>query len=190
MGAFLQNKYVTLTLLVFTVAILTAKDIFIVHEETLVLLCFILFLIFIYTLLKDMLVSAFNDRASLIEKEFNDAYLLKEKTLELLTEHHKKQVSLLEDMNNILLFTKSELHTIVNTRQAALKTRLQTELKNKLNFALKKEDAFFQYIQQTTNHIVMTSVLANLSGAEGTNFKDACFEEGIRVIEQEKETSE
>lgn len=183
MSSFLQNKHVTLTLLVFIVAILTAKNFIIIHEETLVLLCFVLFLIFIYTMLKDMLTSTFNERAQLIENEFNAAYELKEQTLLLLAAHHAKQISLLEEITSILTFTKTELDRVIQTRQVALKSRLINEFRNKLNLAQKKEEAFFQFVQQSANGIIMENVLNSLSGSEGAKYKDLCFEEGIRVVE-------
>nr|YP_007890601.1 ATP synthase F0 subunit b [Histiona aroides]AGH24095.1 ATP synthase F0 subunit b [Histiona aroides] len=186
MLSFLQNKHVVLTLLVFGVAVATASNIFILHVETLVLLCFILFLIFAYVLLKDLITSSFNDRALLIEKEFNDSYSLKEQTLVLLAEHHAKQVSLLSEINGVLSFTKAELGKVIQTRQAALRARLVTELRNKLSLALKKEEAFFQYIQESTNNIVMNSILESLEGPDGVNLKNQCFDEGIKLIEQVK----
>ena len=184
MLSFLQNKHVVLTLLIFIVAIFTYKDVFIIHEETLVLLCFTLFLIFAYVSLKDMITSSFNDRAAVIEKEFNDSYRLKEQTLFLLAEHHSKQVSLLNEISSILSFTKNELNKVIHSRQAALRARLVNELRSKLNLALKKEEAFFQYIQQSTNSIVMNNILDNINGSNGAVLRDQCFEEGIRVIEQ------
>lgn len=186
MLSFLQNKHVVLTLLVFAVAVATSSNIFILHVETLVLLCFILFLIFAYTLLKDLITSSFDERASFIEKEFNDSYAIKEQTLVLLAEHHAKQVSLLNEISAILIFTKTELNKVIHTRQSALKARLTNELRNKLSLALKKEEAFFQHIQESTNSIVMNSILDNLEGSEGPSLKNQCFEEGIRLIEQTK----
>jgi len=184
MLSFLQNKHVTLTLLVFFVAALTTSQIIIVHDETLVLLCFVLFLTFLYVALKDMVTASFNDRALQIEKEFNDSYNLKEQTLQLLANHHEKQVSLLNEIDSLMLFTKSEVNNIIQTRQAALRARLITEFRNKLNTALKKEDAFFQFIQQSTNTIVMNSILENISGPTGETLKQACFEEGISILEE------
>jgi F0F1-type ATP synthase membrane subunit b/b' len=185
MLSFFQNKHVVLTLLVFTVAIATSSNIFILHVETLVLPCFVLFL-FAYVLLKDLITSSFDERASLIEKEFNDSYSLKEQTLVLLAEHHAKQVSLLNEINSILQFTKTELNKVIQTRQAALKARLVNELRNKLSLALKKEEAFFQHIQESTNSIVMNSILESLEGPEGAQIKIQCFDEGVRLIEQAK----
>nr|NP_044805.1 ATP synthase subunit b [Reclinomonas americana]AAD11920.1 ATP synthase subunit b [Reclinomonas americana] len=184
MLSFIQNKHVTLTLLVFLVAILTARDFIIVHDETLVLLCFILFLTFLYVALKDMVTASFNDRALQIEKEFNDSYSLKEQTLQLLANHHEKQVSLLNEIDSLMLFTKSEVNNIIQTRQAALRARLISEFRTKLNTAVKKEDAFFQFIQQTTNTIVMNSILENISGPTGEALKNTSFEEGIRILEE------
>nr|AAO45017.1 ATP synthase F0 subunit b [Reclinomonas americana]AGH24382.1 ATP synthase F0 subunit b [Reclinomonas americana ATCC 50283] len=184
MLSFLQNKHVTLTLLVFFVAILTTRQFVIVHDETLVLLCFVLFLTFLYVALKDMVTATFNDRALQIEKEFNDLYSLKEQTLQLLANHHEKQVSLLNEIDSLMLFTKSEVNNIIQTRQAALRSKLIAEFRNKLNTALKKEDAFFQFIQQSTNNIVMNNILENINGSGGELLKATSFEEGIRILEE------
>lgn len=184
MLSFLKNKHLSLLLLMFTVAVLTSSEFLIIHDETLVVLCFVSFLIFAYVLLKDIITTSLNERALSIEKEFNDSYKLKEQTLELLASHHAKQVSLSNEINSILLFTKSELNKIVQTRQAALRTRIISEIKNKLTLALKKEDAFFQYVQKSTNNMIQQSIFDRLNSDEGSNIKDLCFEEGIRVIEQ------
>lgn len=186
MQSLLKNQFLSLLLLIFFVAVLTSSQYIIIHDETLVVLCFVSFIIFAYVLLKEMTASAFNERAALIEKEFNDSYKLKEQTLEVLAAHHAKQVSLLNEINNILLFTKNELNNVIQTRQAALRVRLVSEIRNKLNLALKKEDAFFQFVQQSTNRIVMNSIYDTFNGAEGSALKDQCFEEGIRIIEQTK----
>ena len=184
MLSFIKNKHLSLLLLMFTVAVLTSSQFLIIHDETLVVLCFVSFLIFAYELLKDMLSASLNDRAALIEKEFNDSYQLKEQTLELLASHHAKQVSLSNEINSILLFTKSELNKVVQTRQAALRSRIITEIRNKLTLALKKEDAFFQHVQQSTNNMIQNAIFDTLNSAEGSSVKDQCFEEGICVIEQ------
>lgn len=184
MSSLLQNKHVIFTCTLFAVAILTAKDVFIIHEETLVLLCFVLFLIFIYTLLKDMFISIFNERSAAIEKEFNDAFGVKEATLTVLATHHIKQISLLEDIQHVLGFTKSELNHLIRTRQTALRLRIVHELRSKLNLALKKEDTFFQHIQQSANNIVVTSLLNKFNSSGDPALKDACFDEGITLLEQ------
>jgi F0F1-type ATP synthase membrane subunit b/b' len=170
----------------FTVAVLTSSEYLIIHDETLVVLCFVSFLIFTYVLLKDILVASLDERAVLIEKEFNDSFKLKEQTLVLLASHHAKQVSLLQEINSILLFTKGELNKIVQSRQSALRTRLVSEIRSKLGLALKKEDAFFQYVQKSTNNMIQQSIQDRLNSEEGSSIKDSCFEEGIRLIEQVK----
>jgi len=188
MRPLLQNQFLSLLLLIFFVATLTSSKYIIIHDETLVVLCFVSFIIFIYVLLKDITVSLFNERAGLIEKEFNDSYKLKEQTLEVLVSYHAKQVSLLNEINDILLFTKNELSHVIKTRQAALRVRLINEIRNKLNLAIKKEDAFFHFVQQNTNNIVMNNILDTFRSMEGPALKDQCFDEGIRIIEQAKNT--
>ncbi len=66
---YLPLAYVSLGLL--TLGVFTSKEILVFNEETLVAISFILFMIFAYKNLNDVIVEQLEERATKIKKEFD-----------------------------------------------------------------------------------------------------------------------
>nr|YP_007890774.1 ATP synthase F0 subunit b [Seculamonas ecuadoriensis]AAO45019.1 ATP synthase F0 subunit b [Seculamonas ecuadoriensis]AGH24469.1 ATP synthase F0 subunit b [Seculamonas ecuadoriensis] len=183
MASFFKNGDALLVLLVFSVAGFVSKEILVLNAEALVALCFILFVIFIYVTAKDVIVAELKDRASQIQKEFDDSYLLKEELYETLMGYHKKQVSLLEEINEIFMFSKEQIEKIISTRKEALKYKISNEIENKLKTIAIKEQALLRYMQLETNRYITEQILTEAADTS-SELNQKAIQEGIEMIER------
>lgn len=185
MFSFITNTSVITILAVFGIAVLTSLDAIVLNEEALVALCFILFIIFTYLNVKDLIVSEFHNRAAQIQKEFDDAYQLKERIFESLITQHQKQVSLLHEMDLLFSFSKEQILTLIQTRQNALHQKIVLDIDEKLKMIAMKEQALLRYIQLETNKYIVQQILKEAllaSTPSGLDTNRRAIKEGIELL--------
>jgi len=175
---FIKNNKVLYTILVFTIAVFVSLDMIILDEEALVLLCFVLFIMFLYENVHEMVYTELQNRADKIRNEFEETNLLQEDIYETLLSYYQKQLALESEIHDLLSWTKTEIATLVETRQQALENSLQKEISEKLKFIHMKEQDFLQSMQEKTIKYLTSIVLS-----EANSIDDEVLEEGIGLIE-------
>nr|YP_007890621.1 ATP synthase F0 subunit b [Jakoba bahamiensis]AAO45014.1 ATP synthase F0 subunit b [Jakoba bahamiensis]AGH24115.1 ATP synthase F0 subunit b [Jakoba bahamiensis] len=178
---FIQNKNV-ISLLVFSIiAGLAAEGILTVNAQFLVALCFAFFIIFAYLNVKDVVVSELNDRASQIQKEFEDAFRLKEEVLKTIVSYYRKQLHLTEEITSIYQFSKEQIHLIISSRRKALESKLMQEIGTKLETVLMKEKALYSSMQTEAVNYIVAQIL-NASQEDLLRLDKECVREAIEII--------
>tara|TARA_B100000614_G_scaffold262739_1_gene298088 strand:- start:16047 stop:16799 length:753 start_codon:yes stop_codon:yes gene_type:complete len=175
---FIKNNKVLYTILVFTIAVFVSLDMIILDEEALVLLCFVLFIMFLYENIHEMVYTELQNRADKIRNEFEETNLLQEDIYETLLSYYQKQLALESEIHDLLSWTKTEITTLIETRQQALENSLQKEVSDKLKFIHMKEQDFLQSMQEKTVEYLTSVVLS-----EADSIDDEVLEEGIGLIE-------
>lgn len=176
--AFLKNQNVLFTVLLFVTAILVAQDIIIVDEEILVLLCFVLFIIFLSQNISEVISNELQSRASKIRDEFEETNLLQEDMYLTVLHYHNKQLSLQNEIQNIFDWTSQQMKELINTRSQALNHLLQRELEEKLKLIAMKEQSFLYSMQEETSSYLTSKVIANANQLDSD-----VISEGIQMIE-------
>lgn len=188
MISFLKNRNVLLVFGLSAFAGIISKEILILNEETLVAICFVLFVIFAYMNVSDIVVSELKDRASKIQKEFDDYYQLRENILHSLISYHNKQVSLLKEIHQIFIFSKSEIQNIIHAQQKNLQNNISLQIKQKLRILAMREFNFIQFMQTETTHFVTASVIQGFHIDKKSHSKNLLmkrsFKEGIQTLHQ------
>lgn len=112
---------------------LSSKHIFIYNEETLVLICFIAFLITCQKMAGESIQQSLDERSQLIAQELQNFYTLKEQLILELIEEHQKQLSTHLFIKKIGNFSLNEIKHISSQKRKALESLLKEQIENKLN---------------------------------------------------------
>lgn len=176
--AFLQNNKVIFTILLFGVGIFSSLNIIVLDEEALVLLCFVLFLIFLTQNISEVVRSELQSRSEKIREEFEETNLLQEDMYETLLGYYQKQLSLETEIQSLLLWSKNEVSSLIKTRRAALQNLLQKEVDAKLKNISAKEQSFLLSMQEEISNFLASKVLEKASLLD-----DEIIEEGILMLE-------
>lgn len=117
-------------LLVFFV--LSSKHIILYNEETLVVLCFIGFILTCQKMLGESIENSLNSRSELIATELVNSLVLKEQLIQELMKEHEKQNLLSHHIQSLGELSLSEISHIGAQRQNALQTLCMNQINQKL----------------------------------------------------------
>lgn len=142
-----KNKMYTITFYFFLGALFATANIVIMNEETIVAICFVLFIITLYVYGRTTVTESLAERTQQISQEFDSFYSLHVQNIELLISYYNKQNDLLEKVTAISSFTKDEIKTVISKKEHALNASISAQIEQKLNTILAKEMAIIAGIQ-------------------------------------------
>ena len=108
--------------------VLSSKHIIIYNEETLVLLSFIAFVLFSYSMAGTTVENSLNERSQSIATELQNFLNLREQ----LIQEHKKQLSVNLLMSHLGQFSHTEISHIAQQREGALQSVFLSQIEHKL----------------------------------------------------------
>ena len=149
---FVTENFSLITLSLLTFFVLSSKHIIIYNEETLVLICFISFLVFTSLQAGESIKKSLNERSNAIYSELQNSFSLKESLLLELLQEQKKELLLQNFIAVLMSSTRTELLNSANQRRKALQnilistaaTRLSTLLQFQINIQEKIQKAILQ----------------------------------------------
>nr|YP_009446447.1 ATP synthase F0 subunit b [Ancoracysta twista]ATY40935.1 ATP synthase F0 subunit b [Ancoracysta twista] len=166
-SAIQRNRNILAVFLVLFLIASLSKEIILLNEETLVGICFILFVLYTNKYFSASVANSLDEVAANIEKEFSNYFSVYKKTLELLITYHRRKLDLYVTMESVFSWAKSEVAEIVTARNLALQQELTSQLQNRLNRILMKESDFIQEIYMKNLNLFTKSlelkILANNS---------------------------
>jgi hypothetical protein len=112
--------------------VLSSKHIIIYNEETLVLLSFIAFVLFSYSMAGTTVENSLNERSQSIATELQNFLNLREQLIQELIQEHKKQLSVNLLMSHLGQFSHTEISHIAQQREGALQSVFLTQIEHKL----------------------------------------------------------
>lgn len=142
-----KNKMYTITFYFFLGALFATANIIIMNEETIVAICFVLFITTIYVYGRTTITESLAERTQQISQEFDSFYALHLQNIELLISYYKKQNDLLDKVTAISSFTKDEIKNVISKKEQALNASISLQIEQKLNAILAKEMAIIAGIQ-------------------------------------------
>lgn len=186
-----NGKSLSLLAVIFLVIVVfTSKEILLYNEETLVLICFILFIMFAYKNISDSVVEMFKERSDKIYKDLDYYYGIQAELLESLVSYHERQVTIYDEVHSISSFSKSEIERIVSSRQAYLEYEIANQLKSKLNNIVVKEQSIMREIQSDLTTWLADSVSNEFKvGASAAKSREALVKEAIDQVGTLESTS-
>ena len=165
--------------------VLSSKHIIIYNEETLVLISFIGFIIFSYSMLSDSVENSLNERSLAIYNELQNSFQLKEQFLKELLEEHKKQLSLKNLLNVFNKFSSYEILQMNSQRQKALHNVFSQEVQQKLKILLLSQNTLQEKLQKVIASGFRASVLEEFQFSKKT-MKPKLLQEALRQLKMHR----
>nr|YP_007890467.1 ATP synthase F0 subunit b [Andalucia godoyi]AGH23961.1 ATP synthase F0 subunit b [Andalucia godoyi] len=144
----LKDRIIAIILSCFLLVALVASEILVLDEEALVAGCFVLFVLFAYKNVGDVLANELDDRSSRIQKELQKSFDQKRELLLLEIENTQKQTSLLEDVKQIYAFSSQQMKIVEEKRKKAVLNRIASQANLQLRTLLLKEKEIFDSLQR------------------------------------------
>jgi Ca2+/Na+ antiporter len=173
---FITENFSLITISLLTFFVLSSKHIIIYNEETLVLICFISFLIFTSLQASDSIEKSLNERSNAIYSELQNSFSLKESLFLELLQEQKKELLLQNFIAVLMNGTRMELQNSVNQRRKALQNILISTLFSKLSVLLQFQINIQEKIQK--------AILQGFRGNVLERFELSKKELRIKLIQQ------
>nr|BDN85848.1 ATP synthase F0 subunit b [Microheliella maris]BDN85887.1 ATP synthase F0 subunit b [Microheliella maris] len=164
---------------------LTAKEFLVYNEETLVALCFFSFIFFLYRGIREEVANELENRAKLIEQEFESFLKTEKDIIESLIKSYVNQSQLLEQTQQVYKFTKEEITGLLKNKQQQLKSYVFQQILYKLNLIYVKEMQMISQIQAQFANLLYTQLLNDFSKLTAKQHNDA-IEEALLNLENYK----
>jgi len=182
--AMLQDKISFLILFAIGIITITASNILILDEESIVAGCFVLFIMVCYHMLKDMLGQELQERAYKIQIELDKALDAKKATLLLLKEDNSKQSTLASDITNIQQFVEYQLEILPLKKQTQLEYKLRNSINQELRYLSSKENEMVSLLQKELIVSLCQSVVNEFAAGTSQQIKTIYLKEAIDSLRQ------
>lgn len=144
----LKDRLMAGILFCFLLVALVASEMLVLDEEALVAGCFVLFVLFAYQNVGDVMAQELDDRSSRIQKELQKSFDQKRELLLLEIENTRKQTSLLEDVAQISSFCTEQMNWIQEKRKISVLHKIASQANTQLRTLLLKEKDLFDFLQR------------------------------------------
>ena len=121
-----------MALIALVILVLVAKEVLVFNAETLVLICFVLFVGMLTTTLRTSVVDGFQARADSIKKLINVQRELKKEASERYNADLKTQAEMAKELSNYKVLYTTAKQALVVTADRRLKSRVNTQVSEKL----------------------------------------------------------
>jgi len=121
-----------MALVALVILVLVAKEILVFNAETLVLICFVLFIGMLTTTLRTSVVEGFQARADSIKKLINVQRELKKQANERYLADLKTQTEMAKELSSYKVLYTAAKKSLIVTADRRLKVRVNTQLTEKL----------------------------------------------------------
>lgn len=144
----LKDRLMAGILFCFLLVALVASEMLVLDEEALVAGCFVLFVLFAYQNVGDVMAQELDDRSSRIQKELQKSFDQKRELLLLEIENTRKQTSLFEDVAQISSFCTEQMNWIQEKRKISVLHKIASQANTQLRTLLLKEKDLFDFLQR------------------------------------------
>jgi len=138
--------------------VFSSKHIIIYNEETLVALSFFLFVFFVARYFGNTITESLNERSQVIQQELQNFLNIKQHAIQELLAEHKKISGLVHGLQNLTVFTITQLQILNANTQKALTNIFIDQIQLKL-----KTLAFSKLmLQQQLQYLLAENILSNV----------------------------
>jgi hypothetical protein len=136
------------------------------NEETILLGCFLLFVVFAYNSISSAIVDELEDRGNRIGEVYEASRIVALQAAQELIEHHARVAST-KEVTEIWLYQKESLSLIAQARSLSLRDNLNAQAKAKLNTLQNKEQKLIEELQKEIVARLSRAVSEKFGVAEG-----------------------
>lgn len=165
---------------------LVAGGVYIINEETLLALIFIAFVFLIYEMVSDLVRTELDNRTLKIEQEFDAFFAIREKSLELLLQNYNKQLTIHQNISDLVRATERLLSTSMTAKKAKLENQLAAQIKTKLEYLVQKENSILLDLQTRASAAFLEAAfkpfLTKNPTVDTLYLKRTALNEGIQLL--------
>lgn len=182
----LKDKIVSMIVFSFVLIALVASDVLVLDEEALVAGCFVLFVLFAYKNVGDVIASELEDRSTRIQKELQKSFDQQKELLALQIENTQKQLSIVEEVKELAAFSQFQMNLISEKRRKAIVNRLAAQTNLQLKHISLKEKEIVESLQKEAIHFFTQAVLQEFKSntPEAVEARGRLLQEGIEQLKQ------
>lgn len=182
----MKDKVISMILFSFVLIALVASDIIVLDEEALVAGCFVLFVLFAYKNVGEVIASELEDRAAKIQKELQKSFEHKKELLLLQVENSKKQMCLLEDVEALYNYSLFQMNNIIEKRRKSVLGKIAHQTNLQLRSISIKEKDIVDSLQREAVASFSNSVLQEFKSntSEAIEARSRLLQEGIDQLKQ------
>lgn len=178
----LKDKTTVIILAIFAIIAIVASEILVLDEEALIAGCFIMFILFAYQAVGDMIASELDDRALKIRSELEKSFVSKRDFLTQEIESSKKQESLVSELQDLFSFSNYQMKLIGERKRNQIEERINTQINNQLRLIALKEKEIIDSLQRNAVNAFANAVLEEFKGAKGAALRTQLLDESINAI--------
>lgn len=180
----LKDKIVSMIFFSFILIALVASDVIVLDEEALVAACFVLFILFAYKNLGDVIAGELEDRANRIQKELQKSFDQQREILSLQIENNQKQVSLLQEVEGLYAFSQFQMNYISDKRRQSILHRIASQANQQLRYVSMREKEIIDTLQRDAIASFANSVLADFQSntPDAIDARNRLLEDGIEQL--------
>lgn len=141
------------------------------HDETLIAISFLTFVVAAYFKAKDDVSEELAERAKKVQMEFDAYYKAREKTVEALIAYYKKSSTLLNEISKLAEILKLQITVINSKRRDQVKSNVSAYITKKLKDIVLKEFYILQSLQLKINSLLYKNVQNKLTSSLDSNFE-------------------
>lgn len=180
----LADKIVSVIVFSFLLIALVISDVIVLDEEALVAACFLLFVLFAYRNLGDVIANELQERSARIQKELQKAFDQQRTLLALQIEHSQKQISLFEEVQSLYSFSKAQMLLIAEKRRQSILNRISSQVNQQLRYVSMKEKEIVNSLQRDAVLSFSQSVLEEFqsNSIQAIEARARLLDEGIEQL--------
>lgn len=160
-----NKNFILLIPILLVVGFLISQDIIFIHDETLVLINFILFISAVVMYGKDSVTEELLERSTKISKEFDTYFSSRKETLNSIILYYKNSSTLVTEIVNLFEELKAQIDNINSKKENLLKYTIINYINQKLKNIVLKETEMLQKLQ--------LQISSNFNNILKTEFKDS-----------------
>ncbi len=166
-------------------AFFATANILVLNEESLVAICFVVFVVTLYVYGRAVITDALTERTRSISVEFDSLFDLQLKNKDLLISCYQQHFSLITKVHSVLSFSKSEIKQVVSQREKMLNVLISNQIEQKLASILSKEIVILMSIQSEIVKLFTAEIrkLFTEKSNEQQRLKNVVTEESISKLE-------
>lgn len=136
------------TTILFLIGIFFFKELIVCNEETLIAICFILFVAFAYDMTHVSIQEEFKQKSLQIQKELDSYWNTRIEILNLFISFYKKQTEVHNQIPAMFLFSKNEMNSIIKKQQDAFSHHFYQQIGAKCQMIKNRKLQILNDIQQ------------------------------------------
>lgn len=180
---FAKNKINLIVISIFTIVALVYSEIIVLDEEALIAACFIMFVIFAYQILGQVIASELDNRAEKIASELRKSLDYQKEHVLASINYLKKQEQLTSEINDLYEYVLHCLKNISFNKKRAIQIKINNTFNQQLRMVFSKEQELISILRNEAIYSFCDSIIEEFKQDSLKEIRNQLLEESINTLE-------